>query len=62
MWADTEEELHEIADKIGLKRQWFQTGTIINHYDLVRSKRKMAIQLGAKKSNLKSFIKEKRTS
>lgn len=49
MWADTEEELHEMADKIGLKREWFQPYPehSIPHYDLVPSRRLRAIKLGA---------------
>jgi hypothetical protein len=45
MTADTLEELHEMAEKLGLRR-WFQnTGT--PHYDLCKSKRLKAIKLGA---------------
>lgn len=39
----SEEELHEFAAKLGLKREWFQR----NHYDIVFSKRQMAIVYGA---------------
>lgn len=47
--ADTEEELHAIAAKIGMKREWFQTGNKVSmpHYDLVASKRKKAVSAGA---------------
>ena len=47
MIADTEEELHTMATRIGLKRSWYQTDSILNHYDLVESKRILAIQSGA---------------
>lgn len=48
MTADTLEELHALADKIGLKRSWFQPGEVsLPHYDLVESKRKLAIANGA---------------
>jgi hypothetical protein len=49
MTADTEQELHEMAAKIGMKRSWFQSGDrqSIPHYDLVRSKRMLAIKHGA---------------
>ena len=47
MIADTEEELHTIAAKIGLKRSWYQTDSILDHYDLTNSKRILAIQNGA---------------
>lgn len=44
MIADTEEELHQMADKIGVARKWYQR----NHYDICLSKKKLAIQHGAK--------------
>lgn len=46
MIADTVEELHEMADKLGLKREWFQNhGT--PHYDICQSRRTDAILKGA---------------
>ena len=48
--ADTPEELHAFAAKLGLKRSWFQTRPKrpeLDHYDLTRSKRDMALALGA---------------
>ena len=53
MWAhliaDTDEELHKLAESIGLKRGWFQNKkiTTIPHYDITSSKRKQAIAVGA---------------
>lgn len=44
MMADTEEELHAMADALGLKREWFQG----DHYDISKAKRDQAISLGAK--------------
>lgn len=46
--ADTLEELHEFAAKIGLKKAWFQNHTRHPHYDLVKSRRDRAVQLGAR--------------
>lgn len=43
MVADTREELHAMADKIGIARRWFQG----DHYDIAQSKRKLAVQFGA---------------
>lgn len=40
------EELHALAQKIGLKRSWFQKGSL-PHYDLTEGRRKMAVQNGA---------------
>jgi len=48
MTADTLEELHAMADAIGMKRSWFQVSRgDIPHYDLVNSRRKAAIKRGA---------------
>lgn len=59
--ADTQDELHEFAERLGLKRAWFQDpcvngkpvalpGTLhaeMWHYDVTASKRALAIRLGA---------------
>lgn len=49
MTADTLEELHEMADKIGMRREWFQPAARLHHchYDLVPSRRARAVALGA---------------
>lgn len=48
LFADTLEELHEIAMKIGLKKSWFQNKIKgLPHYDLTESKREKAIEAGA---------------
>jgi len=48
MIADTEEELHAMADKIGMKRAWFQRKeTSLDHYDVGKGKRTLAVQHGA---------------
>lgn len=46
MMADSLEELHAMADKLGLKREWFQDGRF-PHYDICKSNREKAISLGA---------------
>lgn len=47
LYADSQEELHELAQRIGLKRAWFQDRTGFPHYDLVASKRELALKAGA---------------
>ena len=49
MIADTEEELHAMADKIGVHRKWYQgpPKTRHMHYDIALSKRELAIKNGA---------------
>jgi hypothetical protein len=44
--ADSLEELHELAGRIGLKRSWFQNKSV-PHYDLTKSKREAALAAGA---------------
>lgn len=48
MIADTSEELHAMADAIGVARKWCQfPGTYKEHYDIAQSKRALAVTLGA---------------
>ncbi len=47
MFADSIDELHAMADRIGLKRAWFQDDARLPHYDLVPSKRALAVRCGA---------------
>lgn len=47
LWADTSEELHAIARRIGLKRAWFQDKPHFAHYDLTPGRRTLALRLGA---------------
>ena len=45
--ADTLEELHAFALRIGMRRSWFQEHRICPHYDLTPSRRVVAVRLGA---------------
>ena len=47
--ADTTAELHEFAQRIGLKRSWFQKGKQpwLDHYDVTERMRQKAIDAGA---------------
>ena len=55
MTADTIGELHAMADKIGLKRFWFQSRSI-PHYDLRPSKRQAALMAGAVEITSKEMV------
>lgn len=46
MLADTPEELHRMADLIGIDRKWFQPRST-PHYDVCQERRKRAIAAGA---------------
>jgi hypothetical protein len=45
--ADTVEELHAFAARLGLRREWFQNHPKMPHYDLTKSRREQALRLGA---------------
>lgn len=46
MLATDLDELHAMAHRIGLRLEWFQDKTF-PHYDVMTSKRRLAIQAGA---------------
>jgi hypothetical protein len=41
------EELHAMADKIGVSRRWFQNKGRTPHYDCCKSKKALALKFGA---------------
>lgn len=45
--ADTLEELHALAEKIGCRRAWFQDHRLAPHCDLTAAKRQAALDAGA---------------
>ncbi len=57
LFADSQEELHEFAARLGLRREWFQPApsyakpgspaSEMWHYDVTAPKRAQAIQMGA---------------
>lgn len=44
MIADTEEELHAMAERIGIARRWYQG----DHYDVSLERRALAVTYGAR--------------
>ena len=58
MIADTQTELLEMADKIGVQRKWIQDfGTPREHFDICLSKKKKAIDFGAKEINMRELAR-----
>lgn len=54
--ADSDEELHAMAAKIGVARRWHQKpGTDHSHYDICMSKRAKAVTLGAKEVTMRDI-------
>ena len=47
MLADTPGELHEMADRIGMARKWYQRDASTPHYDLSKEKHAEATAAGA---------------
>jgi hypothetical protein len=60
MWCDGDvEDLHKFAIGLGLKIEYFQNKRL-PHYDLIPSKRILAIKKGAKEMSLRDWIYQKR--
>ena len=60
MYADTLEELHAMADRIGMRRSWFQNHPFLQHYDLVPAKRELAVRYGAVEHDKYDMVNFKR--
>jgi hypothetical protein len=53
---ESEEELHQFAAKIGLKRKAFQSVSR-PHYDLRPSKRRLAVSMGAEEVGIRDLVR-----
>jgi len=51
--ADTSNELHAFAERLGLKRAWYRNG----HYNLTPSKRAQAVAAGAVECSPRELVK-----
>lgn len=56
MIADSLDELHDMAARIGMRREWFQNKRI-PHYDVSLSRRKLAVAAGAVEVSSKQLVK-----
>lgn len=58
MIADTPDELHAMAGRIGVARRWFQLPPKASfwHYDIAKSKRSLAIAAGALDCDRNVFV------
>jgi len=57
MTGDSLEEIHQMAKRIGLIRGWFQDKGSHPHYDLVPSKRELAIKHGARPLTIQEYVR-----
>ena len=59
MIADTQLELLQMADKIGVQRKWIQHfGTHKEHFDICLNKKNIALQNGAIEINFREYAKK----
>jgi hypothetical protein len=65
MQADTPDELHAFAARLGLRREWFQSRPgrpERDHYDLTGARRDQAIRLGAIRESVEAGIARRRAA
>lgn len=56
MWADTHDELMAMATIIGVQHRWLQhPGTYREHFDIAKSKRRLAVLAGAVESEWREY-------
>jgi len=62
MIADSPDELHAMADRIGVARKWFQEYPKASfwHYDVAKSKRALAVTAGAIECDRRTFVEHLR--
>ena len=53
MGSDNINELHKMADRIGIQRKWFQG----DHYDICMAKRALAVKSGAIEVTSRELVK-----
>jgi len=60
LWTNGDlSELHQFALKLGLKAEWFQCANRkVPHYDIVLSKRKLAIKYGAIEMSMHLYLRK----
>ena len=61
LFADTVEELHTFALKIGMRIEWFQNRPGLPHYDLTPDRRARAVRAGAKEVTRRELVEFMRT-
>lgn len=54
--ADSLDELHAFAKRLGLKREWFQAKSRYPHYDVTASMRERALRLGAIDADRRTIV------
>jgi hypothetical protein len=60
MVADGLDELHAMADRIGINRRWFQDKNP-PHYDICKAKRALAVTAGAIEVSTRQIVAMRKT-
>lgn len=58
--ADSEDELHAFAGRLGMRRSWFQPKSF-PHYDLTSSRRQDAVAMGAQEIDNRTLVDKMRS-
>lgn len=56
LFADTVEELHAFALRIGMRLEWFQAKGRLPHYDLTPDRRARAVRMGAREVTRRQLV------
>jgi hypothetical protein len=56
LFSDGIDELHKMAAAIGMKRAWFQDKASLQHYDLTKNRRVVAVRMGAIELDRKAAV------
>lgn len=60
MIADTPAELHVMARRLGLHREWYQDGSSFPHYDICARKRAICLGMGGIELSRREFVAKMR--
>ncbi len=60
MVAESLDQLHAMADRIGVHRRWFQDKPGFPHYDICVAKRRLAVANGAKEISWHELVEFRR--
>ena len=62
LFADSEDELHDFAASMGMRREWFQDHARFErrHYDLPEYRREVALDLGASEIRARDWLRQAR--
>lgn len=60
LWSEDLDALHSMAERLGMRREWFQDRPGFPHYDLPPFRREAALAHGAVEHSLKDWLRARR--